>query len=230
MFERLSEPVALSQQGLEGLCVSLNRPIVELEQLPVAPARAAIALYRSPSGERRLLLAVRSGDAGGVEVYAFAGPLSSSAHRAMDAGLSCAERVGFLFDGDMLQASTVSGTTAGAQRALQCWYELVGEELPRDSGPVADLDTGDILDAELVEPLDDLDAGAGDSEDLQGDAVDLFDPEFEDRLPLSKFRPGQERLDPMAESTTLGRVALVRRRDSEEGPALEFATRLLASF
>jgi hypothetical protein len=231
MFAPLSEPVALSQEGLEGLCVSLNRPFVELESLPPGPARAAIALHRSASGERRLLLAVRSVDSGAVAFFAFAGRLSASPHKALDAGLSLAERLGFLFDDDMLQATTISGPAAGAQRALECWYELLGEEPPRTSELAAGSDPDDILDVELVEPLDVFELDTGGSEDGSGDSVDLFDPELEENVPLSKFRPGQEQPDPMGESsTTLGRVALVRRSDSEEGSAIGLATRLLASF
>ena len=148
MFAPLSESVALSREGLEGLCVSLNRPLVELESLPPGPARAAIALHRSASGERRLLLAVRSVDSGAVAFFAFAGRLSASPHKAMDTGLSLAERLGFLFDDDMLQATTISGPAAGAQRALECWYELLGEELPQDSELAAGSDPDDILDVE----------------------------------------------------------------------------------
>ena len=110
------------------------------------------------------------------------------------------------------------------------WYELVGEELPRPSEPAAGSDSDDILDAELVEPLDAFKLDAGDSGGALGDSVDLFDPDFEENVPLSKFRPEQEEPDPLGESTTLGRVALVRRSDSEEGSAIGLATRLLASF
>ncbi len=242
MFVSHAEPVSLTQVGLEGLCVSLNRPVVDIDQLPAGPARAAIALHRRAHGERCLFVAVRSIESGAVALFAFDEP-PRSRHKAMDEGLSFAEGMGFLFDDDMLEATATAsagaadgaGGLSAARRALECWCGLVGEEPPPDSqlGAVADLepDSGEILEVGDVEPLDILDAGVSAVDDgMLDERVDLFDPELEDQVPLSKFRPGQEEPDPLGQSTKLGRVAIVRRRVSDGEPTPDFATRLLASF
>jgi hypothetical protein len=234
MFVRHAEPVSLTQAGLEGLCVSLNRPLVDIDPLPAGPARSVIALHRSADGERCLFVAVRAIESAATAFFVFGGHLTTQ-HKAMEEGLSFAERMGFLFDDDML--GSASGNAAvepsAARRAIECWYELVGEEAPLEADSGDDLASDPILEVGEVEPLDLLDDGESViGEEELDDMVDLFDPDFEEQVPLSKFRPEQERLDPLGESsTTLGRVAIVRRRVSEDGQEIpDLATRLLASF
>jgi hypothetical protein len=235
MFVRHAEPVSLTQMGLEGLCVSLNRPVVEIDPLPAGPARAAIALHRSADGERCLFVAVCAVESRVVALFVFGGHLRS-VNEAMEEGLSFAEPMGFLFDDDMLRDASGAADAvvepAASRRALECWCELLGEDPPLETESVVEPDADPILDVGEVEPIDLLDddtAVAGDDE--LDDMVDLFDPELEERVPLSKFRPEPEAPDPLGESTTLGRVAIVRRRVSEDGHEIpDFATRLLASF
>jgi hypothetical protein len=233
MFVRHAEPVSLTQAGLEGLCVSLNRPLVDIDPLPAGPARAAIALHHSADGERCLFVAVRAIESAATAFFVFGGRLTTQ-HKAMEEGLSFAERMGFLFDDDML--GSASGDAAvepsAARRALECWCELVAEEAPPEVDFGADLDCDPILEVGDVEPLDLLDDGdSADGDEELDDMVNLFDPDLEDRVPLSKFRPGPGRPDPLGESTRLGRVAIVRRRLSEDGQEIpDLATRLLASF
>ena len=232
MFFRHAEPVSLTQMGLEGLCVSLNRPVVEIDPLPAGPARAAIALHRSADGERCLFVAVCAVESGAVALFVFGGRLTS-VNKAMEEGLSFAEPMGFLFDDDMLgDASGAADAVvepAASRRALECWCELLGEDPPLETESVVEPDADPTLDMGEVDLLDDDGAAAGDDE--LDDMADLFDPEFEERVPLSKFRPEPEEPDPLEESTALGRVAIVRRRVSEDGHEVpDFATRLLASF
>ena len=44
MFLRSREPVLLAGGRMDGLRTSLNRPVIDIEDLPGGPARAAIAL------------------------------------------------------------------------------------------------------------------------------------------------------------------------------------------
>ena len=126
MFFPRTEPTVLVADGLQGLCAALNRPVVDIEGLPVGPARAVIALHGDVEGERLLLVALRSIEAGAVALFAFRGELNPDPRQAMDAALSFAEGMGFLFDEDLLE----SGRPGVAREALQLWCELVGEELP----------------------------------------------------------------------------------------------------
>ena len=45
MFLSRSDPPTLDEASLRGMCVSLNNPVVNIEDLPVGPARALIVLH-----------------------------------------------------------------------------------------------------------------------------------------------------------------------------------------
>ena len=142
MFLRRSELIQLTEEGLEGLCASLNRPVVDLEDVPVGPSRAAIALHRDGDGGLGLFVALRSEGSGALTFFVFQGELNSALHDAMDTGLSFAEGMGFLFDDDMLMSGgsdwrrlalakrnvgvdyLSKGRTPMAIRELQYSYEL----------------------------------------------------------------------------------------------------------
>jgi hypothetical protein len=247
MFVRRSEPLLLTEDGLDGLCASLNRPVVDIEDLPVGPARALIALHRDDQGRPGLSVALRAEHSGAVTLFAFRGELSGSVGPAMDAGLAFAESMGFLFDDDMLQ----SGDPAARDRALTCWYELVGEEppaaepgLPVGEAPLLLDDLMDPLD-ELMEELDFAPLSSDPllavaSEDMEPLAdppeATADEPATAGASVLTKFRrspepPEDTADDPEGMSARLGRIPIVRRRRSEEqdeAPAL--LTRLLARF
>ena len=230
MFLRQQEPILLTEEGLDGLCTSLNRPVVDVEGLPVGPASSAIVLHRARDGASCLAVALRAEDSGAVVFFAFQGELNSSRHQAMDAGLAFAEGMGFLFDDDLL----ASGDADARRQAMDAWCRLTGDEPgPADLG--VDLDDEDLLLDEIVD-------------------LDEEVPAASDRLPpsktmLSKFRRPEtgegaapERrvasppttADDRAEGAPaqLGRIPIVRRRrstdpESETPPLL---TRLLARF
>jgi len=222
MFVRDTQPTVLSQEGLLGLCASLNRPVVDIEDLPVGPARAAIALHRGAPGDSCLAVVVRSIESGVICTFTYRGEPSRPVQEAMDIGLSFAESMGFLFDVDMIRADggaasgleaidAAAGTTRdrGAAHAHAFWCELVGEDGP----PAATQEPSE-------EPPSAPPAAAPEAPPLSkfrgdGDPELLLEAEV-----LEDASPAQ-----------LGRIPIVRRRMRDEaasGPS--FATRLRASF
>ncbi len=245
MFVRRSEPVPVTEQGLAGLCPSLNRPVVEAEGLPVGPAQAVIALFRAPEKQDvELVVAVRSEDSGAVTVFEFHGELAAATHLALDAGLSFAEGMGFLFDEDLL----IAGGDVGRRLAIERWCELTGDELPSSSAlPELPLSEPVPPQGELLDDL--LDGVEDDLDDLEGlDDVEELELEGEAALPesavLSKFRLGSKpgrpaepsapeppEAAPAEGAAQLGRIPILRRRRTDDpagAPAL--LTRLLARF
>jgi hypothetical protein len=112
---------------LRALHVSLNAPVVAIEDLPVGPARAAIALENADQGGASLLLALRSQRTGQLACFAPDEPLTdASAQIALDGALSFAESMGFLFDGDAIPELGEDGPRAAAES----WNELLGVEAP----------------------------------------------------------------------------------------------------
>jgi len=144
MFSVSSEPVLLSEAGLHGLCVSLNTPVLHIDELPVGPARASIALFDAGYASLELAVAVRSVEAPQVVVYSFQGRISGkkTPAQAMESAARFAEGMGFLFDEDV-----VSADSDGPARAMRLWLELtevpdrseevvLAEEMPRLSPAV----------------------------------------------------------------------------------------------
>ncbi len=116
---------------LRALRLSLNTPVLTIEDLPVGPAVAGIALHEGPEG-LRLTLAVRSVRTGQLVFFhpdedwnEIHGP-----ELAVDAALSFAECMGFLFDDDPIEAG------GDVREAARRWAELVetaGAEEPAES-------------------------------------------------------------------------------------------------
>ena len=225
MFLRDDEPILLTEGGIQGLCMSLNRAVLDLENLPAGPARAAILLHRDDSGEPALVVAIRSEVSRAVIRFAFEGELHPETDRAMDAGLQFAEGMGFLFDEDIL----AENLPAAARKALEAWCELTGDELPpqrpASARQLAPADEVLILD-EMLDCVDDLPP-------LGAQPVGQT---------LSKFRrPAAARpaevvalADAGGLPAQLGRISIVRRRkdggESSGTDAQALLARLLAHF
>jgi hypothetical protein len=119
-------------RALRGLYLSLNTPVVAIEDLAVGPARAAIALPPRDESGARPLLVLRSQRSGQLACFAPDAPPEDEAGTqiALDGALSFAESMGFVFDDD-----PVAGLGAdGPRQAALAWNELLGLE-PRDPGP-----------------------------------------------------------------------------------------------
>lgn len=130
MFRRLSEPLPLSEASLLALRPALNAPVLNVGFLPVGPARAAIVAFGEEWGGIGLALGIRSNESGQVAVFRNQESIEPdvAVGTALEPVLAEAERMGFLFDEDMV-ASAQDGR--GRSQALALWARLMGElELP----------------------------------------------------------------------------------------------------
>jgi hypothetical protein len=137
MFRSAASLVPLPGARLERLHLSLNAPVVAVETLPVGPASAAIALHRGPDGTR-ITLAVRAARGGHV---VFFHPDAAWSERegedlGVEAALSFAERMGFLFDEDPLERG------AEAAEVARLWADFLEEAAP-DEGDARAEPAGD---------------------------------------------------------------------------------------
>lgn len=125
MFVPSKEPIALSEACLLGLCPSLNAPVVQNDELSPGPARAAIVTFAEEYGDLALAVAIRALESGRVVVYRCRESLGDAEDvaRTMEAALTFAEGLGFLFDDDMIDGA--SG--AGRSSALEHWNRLTGD-------------------------------------------------------------------------------------------------------
>jgi hypothetical protein len=116
---------ARSAQGIRVLHLSLNAPVIAIDALPVGPARAGIALCEDAAGDLDIQIAVRSLRSGQVAAYVPTDGRVEIGELAVDAALSFAEGMGFLFDED-----EVAARGEGAPDAVAAiWRDLV-EEVP----------------------------------------------------------------------------------------------------
>jgi hypothetical protein len=132
-FPQRNAPLDLSADRLHGLRLSLNTPVVSIDELPVGPARAAIAIHEEIDGRPNLTVGIRSLRSGAAVLFSLEGDLRehSSLAVGVDAALSFGESMGFLFDEDEFEA----GSPEEARfRALGLWLELMGPESEASEG------------------------------------------------------------------------------------------------
>ena len=124
MFFARTVPLELAESHLRGLRISLNTPVVSTEELAVGPARAGLLVHLEPDGRPNVTVGIRSLRSGEVVLYSFEGDLRehSSLDVGIDAGLSFAESMGFLFDEDELG----DGDGAAIERCMGLWTDLMG--------------------------------------------------------------------------------------------------------
>jgi hypothetical protein len=105
LFARQEAPEP-ARSALRSLRCSLNTPVVVVEDLPAGPATAAIACLRGPAGWR-VALAIRSERSGQVVFFGPDDELREwqGQELALDAALSFAESMGFLFEDDRVRES-----------------------------------------------------------------------------------------------------------------------------
>ncbi len=124
MFSATSNADLAGQGTLRKLRLSLNTPVVAIEELPVGPASAGIALHEGPRG-RSLCLAVRTVRTGQLVLFAaddgWDAPDGPSL--GLEAALSFAESMGFLFDDDLVAGSD-------SREGVRRWAELLVEPVP----------------------------------------------------------------------------------------------------
>jgi hypothetical protein len=208
MFFPASAPPDCDAQGLRALRRSLNTPVVAIDLLPPGPATAAIALQQGAADAPRVTIALRATRSGQLAFFCADDERAQfgSPAVAMDAALSFAESMGFLFDDDEVEGVG----DAGPSQAAQVWLAFVSTDTPaaveRREPDELLLEEFDILEpvpAEVeIEAKDadhsdsDRDAASPAFEALPGkvpleadeEAEAPFDPGFDPALVLTKFR------------------------------------------
>jgi hypothetical protein len=112
-----------------------------MEYLPVGPARAAVVLFAEEYGGIGLAFGIRSIEGGQVAVFRNQESIDDGVPlgEALEPALAAAERMGFLFDEDLIGSSGL-----GRSDALALWVDLMGElepeELEAESGEVSPAD------------------------------------------------------------------------------------------
>lgn len=126
MFRRSSEPLGLSEASLLALRPALNTPVLNTDFLPVGPARAAIVVFAEEYGGIGLAIGVRSNEGGQIVVFRNQTPIDANTKftDALEPALASAERMGFLFDEDIVE-SLPDGL--GRAQAMALWGDLMGE-------------------------------------------------------------------------------------------------------
>jgi hypothetical protein len=238
-------PLELTAQRVRALRPSLNTPVVSAGDLPVGPACGAILVHVEPGHGLQISVGVRTLACGSVAIYGFDGPISASVVGvALDAALSFAESMGFLFDDDV-----VGDDAASREKAVARWQEMIGDGMPHaPRAPAAEADGLFEPDGgELTDPPADDDYSSEPS--VPADAVfELPDAPSgavppavaaAPAVPLTKFRVGPEG-EPAAASAAgavpkkraFGRMRLVKRRPDEpvQDARRAWLLRLLTSF
>ena len=252
-FEPRRRPIELTPQRVLALRPSLNTPVVAVSDLPVGPACAAILVHVEPGHGLQISVGVRSLGCGSVTVFGFDGPIGASVvNVALDAALSFAESMGFLFDDDM-----VDDDVASQEKAVLRWREMIGEApsgpSAERSGPTAlelfDAEAGELTDPPEPEPrpVQPL-APAPYALEAGSETTCEPAPQAPERaVALTKFRaapgataepapqPGEptaERAAQEASRRAFGRMRLVKRRGTQQAQDARRAwlLRLLTSF
>lgn len=109
---------------------AMNAPVLNVNFLPVGPARAAIVAFAEEYGGIGMALGIRTNEGGHVAVIRnqesvdFDTPIA----QAIEPLLAEAERMGFLFDEDMV---AIMPGDKGRSHAVGLWARLMGEvEMP----------------------------------------------------------------------------------------------------
>jgi len=219
MFFPKRDPGSPDPRRFAALRSSLNAPVVATEEMPSGPARAVIVMGWDDEAQSVLEVRLRSVTTGRLVVYGFEGHLEDAGEleTALEAALSFAESMGFLFDDDILSGDDM----IGRETVVEAWEAFEeGRPPPRcgrgePTGGLAEITQPDVESAEPVE-LTDL-APEGDPEAAAGALAleltsgwspatdDVLDPDAplesapvpESTTPLSKFR-GREEAAPEA--------------------------------
>lgn len=154
MLRRISEPLPLTEASLLVLRPAMNAPVLNVEFLPVGPARAAVIVFAEEYGGFGLALGIRSNESGQVAVFRNREPMDDSVPigDVLEPALAHAERMGFLFDEDMVAATPGE---QGRAQAKALWGRLTGEiELPPPPKAVTPRPGATDPVLELDEPVD----------------------------------------------------------------------------
>ena len=197
---------------------ALNTPVLNVDFLPVGPARAAIVVFAEEYGGIGLAFGVRSNEGGQVAVFRNKEPIDASQAIAdvLEPALASAEQMGFLFDEDMVDGVA---TGRGRSDAMALWGDLMGE-METELGPAID-EAAAAPEIELDDlALDDLSEISLDLEDVMDSSSTTANP----AASLSQTTEPLIRLDqpvePAASAATVPTPArLSRFRQPDPAPA-----------
>jgi hypothetical protein len=228
-FEPRRRPIELEPQRVLALRPSLNTPVISVSELPVGPACAAILVHMEPGQGLQINVGVRSLGCGSVTVFGFDQPISAGVvNVALDAALSFAESMGFLFDDDM-----VDDDAGSQEKAVLRWREMIGE-VAGEGGPLAPAaDADELFDAdggELTDPPEP--APAPEPEPTPTVALTKFRSEPTARAEAVARAEAREAASTESSRRALGRVRLVKRasRQQAQDARRAWLLRLLTSF
>ena len=134
MFMPCSDDVLVPESAILGFCSALNTPVINVEDLSVGPARAAILLATEENGDLLLVVRVARIATGEGKTFKFQGDPNEFGDptSALDAALGFSEGMGFLLE----EIPVSDGLGAGSQRAIKIWESLFA--LPEQSARGAD--------------------------------------------------------------------------------------------
>jgi hypothetical protein len=187
VFFPRTTPLAIAPAQVRGLRLSLNTPVVATEDLPIGPARAAILIHAEGSRGETVTIGIRSLRASRVVLFSIDPDVSGEASFdvTLDAALSFAESMGFLFDEDEVG----DGGAQAKTRCLGMWRDLIGDDVSAGGKPAAP-EHDELLLEDMVEeateaavPPFGVDASDGSDDEEIGDFGPPLVPEFEAPAP-----------------------------------------------
>jgi hypothetical protein len=148
VFFPRTTPLSVAPAQVRGLRLSLNTPVVATEDLPIGPARAAILIHSEAGRGETVTIGIRSLRASRVAVFSIDPDVSGDASFdvTLDAALSFAESMGFLFDEDEVG----DGGAQAKTRCLGLWRDLIGEDASAGK-PASAPEQDELLLDDLVE-------------------------------------------------------------------------------
>jgi hypothetical protein len=220
MFIPSEDDLQLADAALHGLRLSLNTPVLSVEELPDGPARAAIVLYAGAYGALTLAVGLRSLRADRIAFYAWCGALDlDSVPHAWEGALGFCESLGFLFDDDVLAVVSPEAR----RRAHALWTSFRGPALSSGATQEPAVADGGFGDIPLEIDPEELDTG--------------IDPGGDAETELSRSRPRPARAEPAETASNggagpaLGRVPIVKRRAGpDEAEAVHPLVHVLGSY
>jgi len=165
-----------ARSALRSLRPSLNTPVVVVEDLPAGPASAAIACFGDPAGPR-VVLAIRSERSGQAIFFGPDDELRECQGPgvAVDAALSFAESMGFLFEDDRMDLAPAE--------ARRLWGDLL-DACARERGPLS----GSAMPEAAPEPLPLPASPEPDGEEIWLEEIAPAVRAVSHAVPLTKFR------------------------------------------
>ncbi len=132
---------------LQALRLSLNKPVLAIDELPLGPAMGVIAVVQGPAHTRRLVVAIRSTRTDQA-VFFWSDPISRESDDSaglLDTAVCFAESMGFLFDDDLEPAADAVGL----------WADWVAKAAspPRTASPQAERARSEAASPAAVIPL-----------------------------------------------------------------------------